>query len=482
MSRIITFILILSSISSSSERAASSGTAQLADTRPNILFAIADDWSFPHAGAYGDRAVSTPAFDRIAREGALFLNAFTAAPSCTPSRAALLTGQAVHRLAEGGNLHGFLPERFAVYPDILEGAGYHVGFMGKGWGPGQFEPGGRSRNPAGPQFKQFDEFLAKRRAGQPFAFWFGSNDPHRPYEAGSGAKAGLRADRVAVPGFFPDTPEVRSDLLDYLLEVQRFDSQVAALIDGTRESRRARQHHRRGDVRQRHALSPRQGEPVQRGHSHASRDPVAAEDPGRHESPAVRRPCGYCADTSRSGGPCHFLRDDRAQCALAGGGAAPGPGAARDRVFIERERHANVRRGDLSYPARAIRTADHLYIRNYRPDRWPAGDPDLYVAVGPFGDIDDGPTKQLLLSRRDDPPIKRYFDLAVAKRPAEELFDLKKDPGQLTNVAGDPAYAAVRDRLKKELDGWQRTTGDPRATEDDDRWDRYPYYGAPAKK
>ena len=123
-----------------------------------------------------------------------------------------------------------------------------------------------------------------------------------------------------------------------------------------------------------------------------------------------------------------------------------------------------------------------MYIRNYRPDRWPAGDPDLYVAVGPFGDIDDGPTKQLLLSRRDDPAIKRYFDLAVAKRPAEELFDVRKDPGQLTNVAGDPAYTAVRDRLKKELDGWQQTTADPRATEDDDRWDRYPYYGAPAKK
>src|SRR5689334_6960241 len=95
---------------------------------PNILFAIADDWSFPHAGAYGDAVVSTPAFDRVAREGALFLNAFTGAPSCTPSRAALLTGQAVHRLAEGGNLWGFLPERFAVYPDLLERAGYQAGF------------------------------------------------------------------------------------------------------------------------------------------------------------------------------------------------------------------------------------------------------------------------------------------------------------------------------------------------------------------
>ena len=127
-----------------------------------------------------------------------------------------------------------------------------------------------------------------------------------------------------------------------------------------------------------------------------------------------------------------------------------------------------MRRGDLSYPARAIRTADHFYIRNYRPDRWPAGDPELYVAVGPFGDIDDGPTKQLLLNKRDDAAIKRYFDLSTAKRPAEELFDLKKDPQQLTNVASDPAYAAIRDRLKKELDAWQRKTGDPRATADDE--------------
>ena len=120
--------------------------------RPNILFAIADDWSWPHASAYGDRTVTTPTFDRIAREGARFTHAFTAAPSCTPSRAAILTGQAAHRLAEGGNLHGFLPARFPVYPDLLEAAGYFVGYTRKGWGPGRFEAGGRSRNPAGPSF------------------------------------------------------------------------------------------------------------------------------------------------------------------------------------------------------------------------------------------------------------------------------------------------------------------------------------------
>src|ERR671924_5272 len=167
--------------------------------QPNILLAIADDWSFPHAGAYGDRTVSTPNFDRVAREGARFTHAFVAAPSCTPSRAALLTGQAVHRLEEGANLHGFLPKSYAVYPDLLEAAGYVVGYTGKGWGPGRFEPGGRTRNPAGPLFKSFDEFMARRARGVPFCFWFGSNDPHRPYEAGTGVQSGMKPEQVRVP-------------------------------------------------------------------------------------------------------------------------------------------------------------------------------------------------------------------------------------------------------------------------------------------
>ena len=139
--------------------------AQTPVTRPNILFAIADDWSAPHAGVLGDRTVKTPVFDRIASEGVRFTRAFAAAPSCTPSRAAILTGQAPHRLAEGGNLWGFLPKGFAVYPDLLEQAGYAVGYAGKGWGPGQTAPAGRDRNPAGPQFKTFDEFVKQRPHG-----------------------------------------------------------------------------------------------------------------------------------------------------------------------------------------------------------------------------------------------------------------------------------------------------------------------------
>src|SRR5436309_324562 len=105
-------------------------SAAAADGKPNVVVAIADDWSWPHAGAYGDRVVKTPAFDRVAREGVLFTNAFCASPSCTPSRGALLTGQAPHRLENGGNLWSVLPARFACYPDLLEASGYVVGLTG----------------------------------------------------------------------------------------------------------------------------------------------------------------------------------------------------------------------------------------------------------------------------------------------------------------------------------------------------------------
>ena len=155
--------------------------------------------------------------------------------------------------------------------------------------------------------------------------------------------------------------------------------------------------------------------------------------------------------------------------------------AGRDQVFLERERHANVRRGDLSYPVRAVRTNDYLYVRNFRPDRWPAGDPELYFAVGPFGDIDGGPTKSLILNRRSDPSIAKYFELATARRPMFELYDLRRDPHQLTNIAGRPEHRDAEERLRTALDRWMRDTADPRATTDDDRWDRFPYYGQPAK-
>lgn len=171
------------------------------DSRPNILLAIADDASWAHFGACGDRVIRTPTVDRLAREGVGFTHAFCSSPSCTPSRGALLTGQSFWRLESGGNLWSVLPNKFRVYPDLLEAAGYHVGLQGKGWGPGDFKGGGWTRNPAGPLYKDFATFLRGVPAGKPFCFWYGSSDPHRPYDAGSGARSGLKPELVQVPPF-----------------------------------------------------------------------------------------------------------------------------------------------------------------------------------------------------------------------------------------------------------------------------------------
>src|SRR5829696_6997186 len=123
--------------------------------RPNVLFIIFDDWGWQHAGAYGCDWVKTPNFDRVAREGVLFKNAFTSNPKCSPCRASILTGRNTWQLEEAVSHNGLFPAGFEVYPDLLEKAGYFVGLTGKGWGPGDFKTQAkRTRNPAGPSFDQ----------------------------------------------------------------------------------------------------------------------------------------------------------------------------------------------------------------------------------------------------------------------------------------------------------------------------------------
>jgi N-sulfoglucosamine sulfohydrolase len=456
-----------------------------ADDRPNVIVAIADDWSFPYAGAYGDKVVKTPAFDRVAREGVLFTNAYCASPSCTPSRGAILTGQAAHRLENGGNLWSLLPKKFATYPDLLEAAGYKVAFTGKGWGPGTLADSGRKRNPAGPNVKDFTTFLKSVPKGEPFCYWFGSVDPHRPYEPGTGRASGLNPADVTVPAFWPDTAEVRNDILDYYFEVQRFDRDLGTLLQqldaaGLAENTIV-------------IVTSDNGMPFPRCkanlYDQGTHMPLAIRWPKRVPhgltipsfvgladlAPTILHAAGLEPPAATNG---------RDLIELTKGGPTPPP--ARSEIFFERERHANVRAGNLSYPCRAVRTQQHLYIRNLRPDRWPAGDPVLVHSVGPFGDVDPSPTKDLILDRRDDPLVRDAFRLAFAKRPAEELYDLQRDPYELTDLADDPAHASIKTDLRARLDRWMTSTADPLASDPDpsarELFDDYPYVGPPEKK
>jgi N-sulfoglucosamine sulfohydrolase len=450
--------------------------APAADTRPNVLYCLADDWSWPHAGVYGDKTIRTPTFDRVAREGMLFNYCFSAASSCTPSRAAMLTGQYPHRLEEGSCLWGFLPKKFPVYPDLLEKAGYAVGCTRKGWGPGDFRVGGFTRNPAGRAFKDFATFLKTVPDGKPFCFWFGSHDPHRPYESGAGAGIGLKTDHVVVPPFWPDNETSRNDVLDYYGRVERFDREVGELLDLLQTAGRL--------TNTLVIMSGDNGWSFPRCKANVydggTRQPLAARWPAKIKAGQV------CDD---------FINlMDLAPTFLQVAGLEPLPqmtghsflglltGAekrgSRNTVFLERERHANARAGNAGYPVRAIRTREFLYIRNLRPNRWPAGDPEAHTNPNcPFGDCDDGPTKNYILDHRDEPGTQKFFQLCFGKRPGEELYDLRKDPHEINNVADQAEYAAERKQLRTQLDQWMRDSADPRVVNDDDHWDSYPYYG-----
>jgi arylsulfatase A-like enzyme len=150
---------------------------------------------------------------------------------------------------------------------------------------------------------------------------------------------------------------------------------------------------------------------------------------------------------------------------------------AREYVLFGRERHTPAHSNHMGgYPMRAIRNADFLYIRNFKPDRWPAGEASSLRGL-PYSDIDASPTKTYIIEHRHDPEVARFFDLACAKRPAEELYDIRNDPFELNNLAGDPAYASVMNRLRDQLMDQLQRTGDPRVHGHGDSFDEYPYYG-----
>lgn len=157
---------------------------------------------------------------------------------------------------------------------------------------------------------------------------------------------------------------------------------------------------------------------------------------------------------------------------------------ARNIVFTAMERHDGCRQGGKGYPCRAVSTYDFLYIRNYEPTRWPSGDPDPKNCARaiPFGEVDSSPTKDLLMNKCTDSKYKPFYDRAFAKRPAEELYDLRSDPFQLNNVASLPQYAGIKEELSTLLQEYTAMTGDPRALGKDAPWDYYPYYGLTINK
>lgn len=435
------------------------------DTRPNIVVLIADDWSWPHASILGSEAVKTPNFDRVANEGTLFQNAFVSTPSCTPSRLSILTGQHHWRLQEGDSLGGSLRESYPVYTDLLEQAGYRIGRYGKGVWPSQHKF--RNRDSCGVRYRSFEEFLKDRKAGQPFCFWYGGQDPHRPYEQGSGRDAGINLSDIQVPGCLPDNTIVRNDLADYLAEVQRFDQEVGEII----QQLEAINELNNTIV----VVTSDNGMPFPRCkatlYDLGTRVPLAIRW-GKAEAHAVSDFVSLC-DLAPT-----FLNAAQVSVPqqMTGKTLLPQIEAEHDGQIDPNRTFAlsGLEKHVYPYPARSLRTPDFLYIANWNPKQWDSGvvegrNPEYDFSKTPWPtepgafsyNIDPSPTKQYL--RLNHESAQRHVDLAFSQKPQEELYDLNRDPQQLTNLANSPEYSRTRDLLRRKLTAELIRSNDPRA-------------------
>lgn len=453
------------------------GAPSNGDVPPNILIAVADDWGFPHAGAYGDGVVKTPTFDWLAKEGVLFQHAYASSPSCTPSRSAILSGQWHWRLGPAANLWSTFPDSVETYCDLLGDEGYVTGSSGKAWGPGR-----TNRYLAGKSYESFEEFFSSRTKGKPFCFWLGSSDPHRPYVEGSGKKSGMNLEAINLPACFPSTPAIRGDMADYYYEVQRFDALVAKALEVL--SRNKQLENTMVVVTSDHGM------PFPRCKSNlydtGIRVPLVIRYPEQKQPGRIENSMVSLTDLAPT-----FLDLAGIEIpeSMTGRSLVPlleessGVYDPRPYVLFGKERHVPSQEGkDMGgYPSRGIRTDQYLYIRNYQPNRWPSGTPFFRKAAIPgawYADCDNGPTKTYMISCRNrDEQHQLAYRLSFEKRPAEELYDLKQDPGQIENVARWIDYQPVKKQLKKLMIRALRASKDPRSFGHGDQFDRFPYFG-----
>lgn len=468
------------------------------ETRPNILFCIADDATILHFGVYGNKWVRTPSFDRIAREGLLFKNAYTPNAKCGPSRACILTGRNSWQLGPLCNHLAYWPEGdYTSIMEVLSKHNYKVGYTGKPWAPG--DPGkvnGKRREVTGKEYNaiktipptpdisnvdyaaNFDAFLEDKPAGEPFCFWYGGHEPHRKYEYGSGARLGGKTASSVdyIPSFLPDNDSVRNDFLDYSYEIEYFDAQLAKMLK-TLENK--------GLLENTVVIvTSDNGMPFPRikGQEYelSNHLPLAImwkdgiKKPGR----VINDFISFIDFVPTLLSLANIQPKETTLKPLTGKSLLPIfqsdkdgiVNAKNDHVIFGKERHDVGRPHEWGYPIRGIIKGDFLYLKNFEPTRWPAGNPETG-----YLNCDGSPTKTVILNQnRANPGQNKYWKWDFGKRPEEEFYNIKEDPECLHNLVQDKKYVKRISDYRNQLFAELKKQADPRMFGNGSVFEKYP--------
>ena len=334
--------------------------------------------------------------------------------------------------------------------------------------------------------KNFGAFMEAREGDKPFCYWFGPTNVHRKWIKGSGKKLwGIDPDDLKgkMPKFLPDVHEVRQDMADYFGEIHAFDAALGLILNKLEAA---------GELD--NTLVVVSGDHGAPGFPNGKCNlydfgqavPLAVRWPGKGKAGRVVEDFVNITDLAPT-----FLEaaGEKAPEVMTGNSLVPVIDSEkqgfvdpeRNWVVTGRERHvAMVRPGGVGYPQRAIRTDKYLYIVNFKPDRFPMGDPynitddsapdqnklenNTFITAG---DLDASPTKWWIVANRNDPKYSRFYDIAFGKRPREELYVIGGgDPDQMKNVAGEAKHAAAKAELEKLLMSELKAAGDPRVLAD----------------
>lgn len=482
---------------------------------PNILFVISDDQSFAHTSFEGSRFINTPAFDRVAREGVYFKNCIAGSPGCAPSRSAIVTGRHHWQNEQSGQHAAQWLKKYVPFVDLLIANGYTTGRTGKGVSPFQYardekDSLWRKTDAAGithsniryetetsedirpaskintlNYFENFKFFMESVRGDNPFFFWYGATEPHRPYEQDSWKRTDKQLKDAQVPGFLPEEAIVRGDILDYGIEIEWFDYHLQQMLEYLEEI---------GELENTIIIvTSDNGMPFPRAKSNSY-------EYGIHVPFAIRFPKRFPGGRIVND-PISFI--DLAPTILevtgtSSEGMMPITGKSilnilqskeqgtvdksRKYVFSGRERHSSSRYKNWGYPQRSIRSENFLLIWNLKPDRWPAGAPQrlkpntkkellpmhgldkegIHHPEWAYTDIDGSPTKSYIIEHWQEKEAGPYFNLARDKRPEYELFNIKNDPENLNNLVGDSRFEIVEKEMRQLLKQELEKTRDPR--------------------